>query len=120
MIVRLWKGRVAAERAEEYRKYQEEVGPPGYEKVEGNLGIYVLGRSLGEEYEIAMLTFWDSIESIRSFAGDPVDAAKYYEHDFEFLIEPPEKVDHYEVLLAAREPGGTMSGSGSERESSEP
>ena len=104
MIVRLWKGRVSSERAEEYRRYQEEVGPPGYVQTPGNLGVYVLGRSLGDEYEIAMLTFWDSLEAIRAFAGEPVDKAKYYERDFDFLIDPPELVDHYEVLLAT-EPG---------------
>ena len=101
MIVRLWKGRVPAERADEYNAYQEEVGPPGYAKVPGNLGVYMIGRTIGDEYEIAMLTFWDSYDSIRAFAGDPIDKAKYYDRDFEFLIDPSETVDHYEVLSSA-------------------
>jgi len=104
MIVRLWRGRVPRERAEEYTAYQEEVGPPGYAKVPGNLGIYLIGREKGDEYEIAMLTFWDSMDSVRAFAGEPVDKAKYYARDFEFLIDPPEKVEHFEVLSMANLP----------------
>lgn len=102
MIVRLWKGRVPAARAEEYRKYQEEVGPPNYVKTPGNLGAYMLGRAVGDEYEIAMLTFWESLDSIRAFAGDDVEKAKYYERDADFLVELAEKVDHYEVLAEAK------------------
>jgi len=98
MIVRLWKGRVPVGRADEYLQYQEEVGPPNYAKVPGVRGIYLLGRELGDEYEVALLTFWDSLDAIRGFAGDPVDRARYYERDFSFLIDPPETVDHYEVL----------------------
>lgn len=98
MIVRLWRGRVPADRAEEYKAYQEEVGPPGYARIPGNLGVYMIGREQGSEYEIAMLTFWDSVESVRAFAGEPVDKARYYERDFEFLIDPPETVEHFEVL----------------------
>ncbi len=104
MIVRLWRGRVPADRAEEYKAYQEEVGTPGYTKIPGNLGIYMIGRHVGDEYEIAMLTFWDTMASIEAFAGDPVDKAKYYERDFEFLIDPPDKVEHFEVLSMSNLP----------------
>jgi heme-degrading monooxygenase HmoA len=94
----MWRGRVPSPKAEEYRAYQEEVGPPGYRKVPGNRGIYMIGRHLGQQYEIAMVTFWESWESIRDFAGDPVDRAKYYDRDLDFLIDPPEKVQHFDVL----------------------
>ena len=99
MIARLWRGRVARARAEEYRVYQEEVGPSGYRTVPGIERIYMLGRELGGEYEIAMLTFWESLDAIRAFAGDPVDKARYYERDLDFLIDPPEKVEHFDVLV---------------------
>jgi heme-degrading monooxygenase HmoA len=118
MIVRLWRGVVPTAKAAEYIEYQKQVGPPGYREIPGNLGVYVLGRDLGETYEVSMLTFWDSWESIRAFAGDPVDRAKYYEHDFEYLIEAPETVEHFEVLEAV--PTGTdlpAPSSGSDAES---
>ena len=101
MIVRLWRGSVPAARAEEYRAYQEEVGPPGYRAIPGVRRIYMLGREVGELYEIAMLTHWDSLDAIRAFAGDPIDQARYYDRDFDFLVDPPEKVEHFEVLASA-------------------
>jgi heme-degrading monooxygenase HmoA len=107
MIVRLWRGRVAASRAAEYRVYQEEVGPPNYRTVPGIRRIYMLGRDLGEHYEIAMLTFWESLQAIRAFAGDPVDKARYYDRDFDFLIDPPDKVEHFEVVESAALSPGT-------------
>lgn len=104
MIVRLWRGRVPAAKAAEYVEYQKEVGPPGYRKVPGNLGIYLLGRDLGEHYEVAFLTLWESWDAIREFAGEPIEKATYYERDFEFLVDPPEEVEHFEVLEATRKP----------------
>ena len=98
VIMRLWRGRVPLNRAQEYEEYQREVGPPGYRAVPGNRGIFMLGQRHGEQYEIAMLTLWESWEAIRAFAGEPVDKAKYYDRELEFLIDPPEKVEHFEVL----------------------
>ena len=101
MICRIWRGQVPMEKAEEYRRYQSEVGPPGYRKIPGNKVAHMLGRDLGERYEIAMLTLWESWEAVRAFAGEPVDAAYYYERDFDFLIDPTEKVEHFEVRETA-------------------
>jgi len=98
VIVRLWRGRVGAARAEEYRVYQEDVGPPNYRVIPGIRRIYMLGRELGAEYEVAMLTLWESLEAIQAFAGEPVDRARYYERDFDFLIDPPDQVEHFEVF----------------------
>lgn len=99
MIARLWRGIVPAERAAEYRDYQRQVGPPAYRATTGNRGVWVLGRELGDRYEIAMLTLWEDWEAIRRFAGDPVDRARYFDRDFDFLIDPPERVEHFELLL---------------------
>lgn len=111
MICRLWRGVVSACKAEEYRAYQLEVGPPGYRKIRGNVAAYMLGRRLSERYEIAMVTLWDSWESVRAFAGNPVDAARYYDRDFDFLIDPPETVEHFEVRLTANVAGQEEKGS---------
>lgn len=83
--------------ARHYADYQKEVGPPGYRAVPGNRGILMLGRESGPHYEIAMLTMWDNWKAIQEFSGSPVDRARYYERDFDFLIDPPEKVEHFEV-----------------------
>jgi hypothetical protein len=98
MILRLWRGRVPTAKAAEYLDYQRQVGPPGYRAIPGNLAVYMLGRDLGEHYEVSFLTAWESWEAIRAFAGEPVDRARYYERDMDFLVDPPEVVEHFEVL----------------------
>ncbi|MDA8017278.1 MAG: antibiotic biosynthesis monooxygenase [Thermoanaerobaculia bacterium] len=101
MILRMWRGRVPLERAGEYSDYQREVGPPGYRAVKGNEGVLMVGRELGDEYEITMVTLWSSWRAVRAFAGEPLDAARYYDRDFEFLIDPPDKVEHFEMLCGS-------------------
>jgi heme-degrading monooxygenase HmoA len=44
------------------------------------------------------LTFWESLDAIRAFAGDDVERAKYYPEDPEFLLEFEPCVVHYEVV----------------------
>jgi hypothetical protein len=34
-----------------------------------------------------MITFWESEEAIRAFAGDDINVAKYYDFDKDFLLE---------------------------------
>ena len=103
MIARLWKGHVPAAKAETYLKLMSEVALPDYRATPGNLGAWRLHRAQGDLVEVQMLTFWESMAAIARFAGDPVDRAKYYDFDPDFLIEMPQTVLHYEV--AGEAPG---------------
>jgi len=44
-----------------------------------------------------MVTFWESEEAIRAFAGDDISKAKYYDFDRDFLIELEPCSTHYEM-----------------------
>jgi len=57
-----------------------------------------LERREGEVTHFITLTFWESLESIRAFAGDDVEKAKYYPEDADFLLEYEPRVVHYEVV----------------------
>lgn len=111
MILRMWRGVVKSEQREAYIEYQKQVGPPGYREVSGHVATYMVGREIGDNYELSFLTLWESWDAIYSFSGDPVDKAKYYDHDFEYLIDPPETVEHYEVLATENLPSGSQEGS---------
>jgi hypothetical protein len=37
-----------------------------------------------------------SLDAIREFAGDPVDQARYYPADSEYLVTRPSTVRHYQ------------------------
>jgi heme-degrading monooxygenase HmoA len=98
MIVRMWHGRVPASKTEAYRKFTNGRAIPDYRSVPGNISVHVLERRDGDVTHFITLTFWDSLESIKGFAGQDVEAAKYYPEDKGFLLEFEPKVVHYEVV----------------------
>ena len=98
MIVRIWHGRVPTSKAEAYTKFLNERAIPDYQSVNGNLGVYILRRREGDVTHFLTLSFWDSLDSIREFAGEDVEAAKYYDEDKDFLLEFEPRVVHYEVV----------------------
>ena len=98
MIVRMWHGRVPTGKAEAYRAFLNERAIPDYQSVAGNLGVYILERREGDVTHFITMTFWESLEAIRGFAGDDVEAAKYYPEDRDFLLEFEPRVVHYEVV----------------------
>ena len=78
MIVRMWHGMVLVSKAEAYRDFLNERAIPDYRSVEGNIGVYILERREEDVAHFITLTFWESLEAIREFAGDDIEAAKYY------------------------------------------
>jgi len=97
MIARMWHGRVPAGKTEDYRRYLDETGLPDYRATPGNRGVTVLERVDGNVTHFLLVSYWDSMESIRAFAGDDVELARYYPKDSEFLLELEPRVMHYEV-----------------------
>jgi len=98
MIVRMWHGRVPASKAAAYREFTNGRAIPDYRSVPGNISVHVLERQEGDVTHFITLTFWDSLESIRAFAGDDLEKAKYYPEDADFLLEYEPCVVHYEVV----------------------
>ena len=97
MIARMWHGRVPTSRATAYRQFLNARAIPDYRSVDGNLSVHILERTEGEITHFMTLTFWKDMDSIRSFAGEDVEAAKYYPEDRDFLLEFEPTVLHYEV-----------------------
>ena len=48
--------------------------------------------------EFLLLTFWDSWDAIKAFAGPDYDKAVYYPEDKNFLLALDPHVAHYEIL----------------------
>jgi heme-degrading monooxygenase HmoA len=104
MIVRQWHGRVPSAKAAQYREFLKARALPDYCSVPGLVSAHVLERSDGEVTHFVTLTFWDGMESIRRFAGDDVEKAKYYDEDRDFLLEFEPRVLHFEVAGQALPP----------------
>lgn len=98
MIARTWHGVVPATLADDYLAYLERTGLPDYRATPGNRGVSVLRRVEGDRAHFLLISLWDSMASIRAFAGDEVERARYYPEDRRFLLELEPHVTHYEVL----------------------
>jgi heme-degrading monooxygenase HmoA len=97
MIARIWHGVTSAADADEYYRRMRETGLPDYQATPGNRGAWVLRRLDGDRAHFLMLSLWESEEAIKRFAGKPIDVAKYYDFDPDFLLELEPHVTHYEA-----------------------
>jgi heme-degrading monooxygenase HmoA len=104
MIARTWHGVVQGARADAYADYLQRTGVPDLQATPGNRGVYVLRRAEGDDAHFLLISLWDSLESIRAFAGDDIERARYYPEDHEFLVELEPRVTHYEVISAPEPP----------------
>ena len=100
MIARIWHGRTRAGDAHIYTDYLFKSGIPDYRRTPGNQGAWVLRRLDGDVVHFITLTFWESLEAVKAFAGDDVEVARYYPEDTRYLLEFEPTVTHYEVLDA--------------------
>lgn len=98
MIARIWRGAVRAEDAEAYREYLEGTGLREYQATPGNRGAWLLQRVEGDHCEIVALSFWESMDAVRGFAGDDPKRAVFYPEDDRFLVERDEQVTHHELF----------------------
>lgn len=69
-----------------------------YHNTKGNKGAFLTLEEKENKLYFTTLTFWDSFESIKRFAGEEYNLAKYYPRDNEFLLERPRYVEHQEVV----------------------
>lgn len=97
MIARMWHGRVPISKSDEYLKRMRTIAIPDYKSTPGNRGAFALRQTEGDVARFVMLTFWESREAIARFAGNNIEAAKYYDFDRDFLLELEPSVKHYEI-----------------------
>ena len=99
MVARHWRGRSRADTAAAYLDHLRIETLPRLRALDGHRGAYVLRREVGDEIEFVVLTLWESLESVRAFAGD----------DYETAVVPPEarrvlttfdkRALHYDVAI---------------------
>jgi len=98
MIARLWHGRVDASKADEYAEFMKEKAAPDYSSVDGLHKLFFLRKIEKGVAHFLLVTFWDSMESVKRFAGEQPEKAKYYPEDDQFLLEKEETSALYEVF----------------------
>lgn len=100
MIARTWRGWTRREDADAYVGYLMGTGIKEYRGTPGNRAAYILRRDEGQRTEFVTLTFWDSMEAVRGFAGQDVEEAVFYPEDDRFLVDRETTASHYEVVEA--------------------
>ena len=104
-IARTWHGRVPASKAEAYHAYLLRTGITDYRATPGNRGVLLQRHMVDDVAHFTITTLWDSVDSIKAFAGEQYERARYYPEDDEYLLEHEPLVWHAEVLLAVIDVG---------------
>jgi heme-degrading monooxygenase HmoA len=101
MIARIWHGRTLTAKADEYERYLNASGVERMLKTDGNHGVEVLRKADGPRTDFVVISYWESIDAVKRFAGKEFEKAVILDRDREFLIEVEPNVLHYEVVRAA-------------------
>ncbi|WP_394823609.1 antibiotic biosynthesis monooxygenase family protein [Pendulispora albinea] len=101
-IARMWHGRTPAAKAEEYTRYTKEQGLAKIQSIEGNRGVQLFRRPDGETTEYMVVSYWDSRDDIKKYAGADIEKVHSLPRDPEFLIELEPKVRNLDLVVHER------------------
>ena len=101
VILRRWVGRIRTADEGDYVAYVKRTGGTDYGNTPGNRGFQIVMRALGDGVsEVTTLSWWESMEAVKGFAGDEPEVARYYPDDDRFLLDRPPNVEHYRVFVS--------------------
>jgi heme-degrading monooxygenase HmoA len=98
MIIREWRGRADRARADAYPAHFRKTVVPELRHVAGFRGARLARREVDGKLEYLVLTRWQSMESIRAFAGADVEKAVVEPGAVAALTDFDATVWHYEVI----------------------
>ena len=97
MVARIWHGRTPADKADEYRQYLFEEGVKRIAALPGNRGVQMMVSKTQDQGEFMVVSYWDSIDAIKGYAGDEYTKVHDLPRDKEFLIEKETLVRHFSL-----------------------
>ena len=100
MIARLWHGWTAPENADAYEEFLRTKMFPSIHRVPGYLGAELLRRQDGDEIAFITITRFESLESVRTFAGEDYEAAVVEPEARLLLSRFDSRSEHYEIVIA--------------------
>ena len=101
-IVRVWKGYGQDAGVDSYcRDHFPNSVLPHLSSIHGFVGARVLTRAGRDETELVVATVWDSIESVKAFAGENYEEAVVEPVVRELLTRFDDRVTHFTVAVAA-------------------
>jgi heme-degrading monooxygenase HmoA len=98
MISRQWKGIATRGQAERYIAHLREDTFPKLAAIRGFAGASILRRESDRGTEFQIVTLWESLEAIRSFAGPDVEVAVVPPAARALLLDHESRATHYEIV----------------------
>jgi heme-degrading monooxygenase HmoA len=102
MIVRTWSARATSDGTKKYITHFRRKVLPQLQQIRGYRGALLLRRGENEKVEVQVLTFWNSMASIRQFAGTDLDRAVVENEAKVVLQDFDSRVAHFNIVLDAR------------------
>jgi len=101
MIARWWRGWAAMQvNADAYEELLKTTILPWVAEHDGHRGSYLVRRDVEDGVEFATLTLWDSLDSVRAFAGEDYEVAVVPEPARAVLSRWDERSAHYDVAVS--------------------
>ncbi len=98
MIARYWSARTSRTKAPHYAQHLEAAVFAELKQLDGFKNAMLLQRDIDGGVEVVVITFWESLESIRKFAGEPLDRAVVADAAIALLEDFDRQVRHYDVV----------------------
>lgn len=98
MFAREWKTKCPKQQQEAFIRYLYQTGVEDAIATVGFKGVQILVRDQGASSEITLITYWNSLEAIKKFAGEDIGIARLYPEDYKYDLEPDNFVRHYKVI----------------------
>jgi antibiotic biosynthesis monooxygenase (ABM) superfamily enzyme len=99
VIARLWHGWTAPENADAYEEFLRAKMFPSIHRVPGYLGADLLRREDGDETAFITITRFESLDSVRAFAGENYEQAVVEPEARELLARFDERSQHFEIVI---------------------
>ena len=99
MIVRAWQATATAEGADAYREHFTRTVLPEFQRIDGFQGAYLLCRDDDAHVRLQVLTLWESLEAISSFAGPNLENAVVEPAAQAALASYDSTVTHHTVVV---------------------
>jgi heme-degrading monooxygenase HmoA len=103
MIARMWRGWTKPGDAAGYEEVFNTIVLPHLHSLSGCKQAFLFRRELGDEVEFVVLSMFESIEAVKTFAGEDYEAAVISDEAREVLKHFDPRVIHYDIAITDRD-----------------
>jgi heme-degrading monooxygenase HmoA len=100
MIARCWSARGPRQRAPQYATHLETHVLPALRGIAGYVGATLLQRDVHGDVEVVVITWWQSLDAVRAFAGDDVETAVVADEAAALFNDYDHRVRHFDVMMS--------------------